>query len=262
MSRLNEYLMPQEVVALLEMSKLSLHALRVFHACYAYVDRMPLLSVEIVAMTGKPGCTALCSELAGITGPASGKSIDWIRRAIPEFDGSELFSQLVTDENGSCLTFKFSSKVAKASMRRSKSAPFAMLDSDKVAAISSAAELLFFTRAVMLERCDHHSFYLPHIDPELAPWTDNSKKSWMRVAARVGERLQQEYLILPERDPLSRTIVRVKVKVVSQNSKWTPECLFPRRSRAGVSIVHEGRFRSLTKTELFDRRMWTRVTAP
>lgn len=162
----------------------------------------------------------------------------------------------------STCSFKFSSKVAMASMPRGKKTPFAMLDSNDVATISSAPELLFYTRAKMVGGCDHHSFHLPNVGHSSTPWTDDTKKSWLRVAARVGLRLQQDYLFLPVRDPLTQAILGVKVKVVSENSKWTPECLFPRRSGAGVSIIYDGRYRSLKKSELFDRRMWTRITTP
>lgn len=262
MSKPSEYLMYQDLISLIERTKLSLHALRLFHACYAYTDRTPLLSVEFISATGRPGCTAACSELATITGSPAGKSTAWIKDSIDELKHTNLMAHLSLDESGKLLTFKFSSKVAMATMPRGKKTPFAMLDSNVVATISSAPELLFYTRAKMVGGCDHPSFHLANVGHNLTPWTDETKKSWLRVAARVGLRLKQDYLVLPVRDPLTRAIVGVRVKVVTENSKWTSECLFPRRSGAGVSIVHDGRYRSLTKSELFDRRMWTRITTP
>jgi|GEM_PF-3637109 len=52
MSKPSEYLMTEKVVAMIERANPSLHLLRLFHACYAYVDRDKLLHLGIV-VTGR-----------------------------------------------------------------------------------------------------------------------------------------------------------------------------------------------------------------
>lgn len=100
MSKPSEYLMYHDLISLIERSKLSLHALRLFNACYAYTDRTPLLSVQLISATGRPGCTAACSELATITGSPSGKSTAWIKGSIDELKKTNLMPDLSLDETG------------------------------------------------------------------------------------------------------------------------------------------------------------------
>ena len=261
MSKPTEYLMPQKIVALIEDSKSSLHMLRLFHACYAYVDKNPLMSVGVIGMTGKPACTASCSDLAALTGSPSGKSNAWIKNVVKEFDEKSLFSKLELNESGTLLSFKFSPRVGPASLRNIKT-PFAMMDVDDVATISSASELLFYTLAKLVYNASQPLFYLPHIDPETNPWTDDRKKSWLRVAARVGMRLDQHYLIFPKHDPCTRKTVRVRVNVVTKQSQWSAGRLYPQGASAAVSVVHGGEYRSLKRAELLSRKAWTRVATP
>ena len=261
MSKPSEYLMTEKVVAMIERANPSLHLLRLFHACYAYVDRDRLLHVGIVAMTGKPPCKALCADLADISGSPSAKSTAWIKDVVSSHRPNTLFSHLALEPCEKVLSFKFCATLGKAILRN-KTIPFAMVDGDEIATISSAAEALFYTRAKMVAGADRPFFYIPGIDPRSAPWSHDRKKSWLRVAARVGKRLGQHYLVLPERDAMSREIVRVRIKVVAAHSRWSPECLFPRRCNASVAIVHDGEYRSLTKAELLSRRCWTRVIGP
>lgn len=260
MSKPTEYLMTKEIVALVEKTKPSLQLLRLFHACYAYVDREQQLSVGVLAMTGKPSCSVPCSVLAAITGSPEAKSNAWIRTAIQEGGWEYLFSKLDLDDSGTLLTFKFAPCIGPASIRSSKETVFAMLDSDDIRTISSANEVLFYTKAVMVRQANQPLFHIPNICPKTAPWTDSVKKSWLRIAARVGERLGHDYVLAPQWDPLTREISLVRVKVVTEHTRWSPGCLFPRPPCPPVAVVHGGNFVCLNKSELVERRNWTRAT--
>ncbi|MAZ22094.1 hypothetical protein [Roseovarius sp.] len=262
MSKPTEYLMPTKLVAMVEDAKPSLHLLRLFHACYAYVDRNPLLHVGVIALSNRPACTVLCSDLAAITGSPQAKSNAWIKSAIDGEGWRSLFSLLTLDTTGRLLTFKFAPKVGVAAQRNEEKTPFAMLDSEEIRVIRSVDEAFFYTRALMVAQSNQPLFYLPNICPEVAPWTDNSKKSWLRIAARVGAKLDQHYLIIPRRDPLTRRVTRVRVNVTTKSSFWTAGQFFPLPPCPPVSIVHDGKFRSLSRDELVSRKMWTRVTRP
>ena len=135
-----------------------------------------------------------------------------------------------------------------------------MLDSDQIRTISSANEAMFYTKAVMVGQANQPSFYIPNICPETAPWTDSSKKSWLRIAARVGERLGQEYVVVPQRDPMTRAISMVRVKVVTSTTRWSQGYLFPRPPCPPVAVVYGGSFACLKKGELMERRNWTTAT--
>ena len=187
MSKPTEYLMPKKLVALVEQAKPSLGLLRLFHACYAYVDRNPLLTINLVALTGKPACRARCSDLSAITGSPGAKSSTWIADVVEDDGWRTLFSRLEIDPSGMELSFKFTPKVGSASHRGSDKIVFAMIDGDEIRTISSANEALFYIRAVMVDKSDQPAFDIPGICPDSAPWTDNRKKAWLRIAARVSK---------------------------------------------------------------------------
>ncbi|WP_045319496.1 hypothetical protein [Limimaricola cinnabarinus] len=259
MSKPTEYLMPKELVALVEKAKPSLHLLRLFHGCYAFVDSQKHLSVGVIATTGLRGCSVACSDIAAIAGSPGGKSNAWVEAAIDAGDWRHLFSHLSLDTTGRDLTFKFAPKVGNAWLRQ-KADPFAMLDSEEVRKISSANEVLFYTQAAMVHRAEQPMFNLPFICPISQPWNDDTKKTWLRIAVRVGQKLGQDYVFIPKRDPLNRLVVAVVVKVVTSSSLWSPGALFPRPPCPPVSVVHDSGFSSLRKAELIARRNWTRAT--
>ena len=262
MSKPTEYLISQKLVAMIEAAKPSLHLLRLFHACYAYVDRHPLLNVGIIALQGKPACTALSSDLAAITGSPCAKSNTWIRTAVEQGAWDSLFEKLSLDTTGRLLTFKFARKVGVNAQRSEKDKVFAMIDSMELRKISSSAEALFYTKAVMVNQANQPMFSLPKLCPETKLWTDSAKKSWLRIATRVGERLSQHYVFLPQRDQLTREITQVTVKVVTSTSLWSRERLFRRPPCPPISVVHDGKFYSLTQSDLHARLSWTRVIGP
>ncbi|WP_188480648.1 hypothetical protein [Marivita lacus] len=262
MSKPTEYLMPEKLVALVEQAKPSLGLLRLFHACYAYVDRNPLLAINLVALTGKPACRARCSDLSAITGSPGAKSSTWVTEVVEDDGWKALFSRLEIDPSGMELSFKFTPNVGQAAHRGSDKIIFAMVDGEEIRKISSANEALFYIRAVMVNQADWPAFDIPGICPDSAPWTDNRKKAWLRIAARVSERTGQHYVIIPLRHPLTRKIVRVRVKAVTGWSRWSPGYLFPRLPCPPVAIVKDGSYVSLKNGELREMVKWTRVEGP
>lgn len=120
MSEPTEYLISQKLVAMTEAAEPSLHLLRLFHACYAYVDRRPLLNVGSIALQGKPACTALSSDLAAITGSPCAKSNTWIRTTVEQGAWDWLFEKLSLDATGRLLTFKFARKIGVNAQKRKR----------------------------------------------------------------------------------------------------------------------------------------------
>ena len=261
MSLPTQYLMPEKIIIMIEKAKLSLSGLRLMHSCYAYVDQHPGLRVDFVALTGKPSCTARTIDIASICGPANPKSNAWVRTAAAELHGGKLMSKAVLSEDGRRLSFKFRPDLGPASWRSDKT-KFAMLDAIEVSQISSAYELLVYTRAVMVGGADHHKFALPKIGRNGSPWTEATKKKALRALARVSERLQCDFVVIPVTDAMTGAVVSVEVKPVTPASRWSSRCLYPRRCNASVAVVHPGEFRSLTNADLKERHVWTRAVGP
>lgn len=191
-------------------------------------------------------------------GPRGARDNDMIKHAIPDLQGSNLFDVLELDASSRKLRFQFSRGfVTKA--QEFKGDKFAMIDTDIIAKLRSAPQVLFYSRAAMTGNMRYPSFYLPGISSETGAWK-TSKRSWHRAAEKVGAVLDQEYLFLPELGQFSDEVTRVRVKVSSATTKWSAGKLYGRHSPAAVSVVHDGLARTLSKQELRNRAEWRTVS--
>lgn len=258
MTKPTEYLLTRKIVRMIEQANLSLHQLRLVHACLAYVDRIKHLNIQMLALPTGEGCRASCADLAAITGSPGQKSATWVAETAKAGGLNKFFRECAAEEDGRLLRFKFSPNLGTAAIRNEEDA-FVMLDSDEIATISSAPEFLFYVSSVMVAGANQPQFYIPLAG---APWTDRSKKGWLRVAARVSGRTGHEYLIVPQRDPVTRKIDQVRVKVTTSSSKWSAGCLYPRSPCPAVSVAHGGAYTCLKKADLKSRHAWTQVTCP
>ncbi len=163
MSRPSEYLLPEKAVTIVEQANPPLYALRLFHACYCYMDRDPRLAIEYMSLGGDRACHALCCELNAITGTPGSNDNTMILNGISALQDIRLFETLRLSDCGRVVIFQIARKLA-AEARRSKGDKFAMVDADEIGALGSPAQILFYTRAVMAERANHLSFYLPNCD--------------------------------------------------------------------------------------------------
>jgi hypothetical protein len=120
---------------------------------------------------------------------------------------------------------------------------------------------LFYTQAAMTGNMRYPSFYLPGINPETGPWK-SKKRAWLRAAEKVGVMLDQEYLFIPELGIYSEEVDRVRVKITSASTKWSPGKLYGCPCPQAVSVVHGGLAKTLSKDELRDRVDWRMVSNP
>lgn len=262
MSSPRHYRCEEKVVRLLEEKKLSLNALRLVHATYHHLDNHPGWTVSHMKLTEKSGrprvCTALCSILCETTGSPGANDIGMIHEGMRDVADKDLFRILELD--GRRLRFRYNHGLADAATLYTK-AKFAILDCGIIAQLRSPWQVYFYTRAEMVQRQRRPMFYLPRVCPDNEPWSD-TKRTWLSAAGRVGDILGHHYVFIPELDELCERVIRVKVKIVHQRTLWSEGRLFPRRAAEPVSIVANGKSRTLNRHELDRRKNWTKVEGP
>ncbi len=257
MSSPQHYRCEENVVKLLEIKKLKLNALRLVHATYHYLDNHPAWEPSYMALRESQGtvrsCTVLSAHLCQTTGSPGSNDISMVHEGIRDLKNVGLFETLELD--GRKLKFRYSHSMATAATKHVK-AKFSMIDCGKIAQLRSPWQVYFYIRAEMAHRQNFPSFYLPRVCPEKEPWNE-TKRTWLAAACRVGTLLKHHYIFIPELDPLCENIVRVKVKIVHSKSQWSAGKLFPRHSPEPLSIVSNGKSQTLTRNELKKRRDWT-----
>ena len=257
MSKPTEYRCHAKIVALLEQTKLSLAALRLVHACYHCVDQTPYLRLEMMELPGDRSCRVRCTEVMAAVGTRGANDNRMIHQAIRDLEGRGIFHTLKLDVAAQVLIFQFSKTFVKAG-RQNKGDRFAMIDTEVVSALRSPAHVLFYSRAAMVDRMKYPNFILPAFDEDGPGWVE-TKRSWLRAAARVGEIMGHDYLFVPQLDAFRKRVVLVRVKVDTGRSIWSAGKLYPRLSVEPVSIAAGGTTRTLPAKELRQRREWRRV---
>ena len=91
------------------------------------------------------------------------------------------------------------------------------------------------------------------------PWS-KTKRTWLSAACRIGELLGHHYIFIPELDAQCERVIAVRVKIVHQKTQWSQGRLFSRRATEPVSIVANGKSRTLTRHDLTHRSSWNSVT--
>lgn len=256
MSKPSEYRCQEDVLRLLEKHNLSLPALRLVHACHYYVDQHPRWHLGLMTNAGARNCTVRCTDLIAATGTAGAKDNRMIADGIRDLADKGIFTVLDLSENRRKLTFRFSKSFVNAGTHL-KNSRFAMLDTEILAKLRSPAHVMFYSWATMVQRAKFPQFSFRGVG-ENDPWS-NSKRSFLRAAASVGGHLGHGYVIIPELDDFQEYVAFVRVKIVSASSQWSPGMLYPRSSPEAVSIVQNGVARTLTRSELRQRRDWTHI---
>lgn len=261
MSGPSQYRCEADVVALLERRKLSLHALRLVHAMYHYLDNHPGWKPAMMALpatkTDDKIATALCAELCATTASPGANDLRMIHNGVRDLENTGLFEHL--EISGRKIRFRFSITFAHAT-QQIKGGKFAMLDCDIIARLHTSSQILFYTRAAMLTRADYPKFMLPGVCPANAPW-DKTKRIWLASAARVSDELDQDYLLVPELDRKRERVQGVWVKISHAKTDWSPDKLYPKYTGVPIAVASQGRAHTLTRSEQTNRRKWTRVTS-
>jgi len=262
MSSTTQYRCEENVVTLLESAKLSLNGLRFVHATYHHLDNHPGWTPSHMSlkptMTDSRICTVLAAELCATTGTPGANDISMIRKGIEDVEGRNLFQHLELDRRK--VRFRYSKQMAEAT-QHFKNAKFAILDCDEIARLRSPWDVLFYTRASMVTRQDWPVFSLPRICPVSEPWKE-TKRTWLAAACRVGERLNQHYVVIPELDAKREHVTGVRVKIVHGRSKWSKGKIFPRYAIEPVCVVAHGKAETLSREKLRHRRDWSKATGP
>lgn len=81
----------------------------------------------------------------------------------------------------------------------------------------------------------------------------------MGAAERISTELHHDYVLEPIENPETSEIFWIKVKIVKKVSAWQPQKLFPRDAAHSVCTVVSGKANTLTRSQLRERRDWTRA---
>lgn len=258
MSSPRHYRCEEKVVKLLEERKLSLNGLRLVHATYHYLDNHPGWKPHYMNLKAADGkeriCTALCAQLCETTGSPAANDINMIHHGIRDLENTDLFRTLKLD--GRKLRFRFGHRLA-AGAEKIKAGKFVVLDCGIIATLRSPWQVYLYTRAEMVHRQRNPMFFLPRVGPA-ERWQD-TKRTWLSAARRIGEIMGHHYVIIPELDEQCEQVIAVKVKVVHRKTQWSEGRLYPRHAPEPVSIVATGKSRTLTRHELRRRTNWTLV---
>lgn len=262
MSSPRHYRCEEKVVKILEERKLSLNGLRLVHATYHYLDNHPGWEPQYMNLKAPDGkeriCTALCAQLCETTGAPAANDISMIHQGMHDVAGTDLFRTLELD--GRKLRFRFGHSLA-AGAAKYTNRKFVILDCGIIARLRSPWQVYFYTRAEMVHRQRNPIFYLPRVGPKSEPWQD-TKRTWLSAARRVGEIMGHHYVFIPELDDQCEHVIAVRVKVVHRTTQWSEGRLFPRHAPEPVSVVANGKCSTLTRHELRKRKNWTLVDGP
>jgi hypothetical protein len=256
------YCLHEKMVLVCEEHSLSFRALRLLHGLMFVLDELSGRNgMRLIQIAQRPREIA-AATIASAVGPRGARDHRGLRRAMSELHATGLTTRLELDPTGRVLTFALDPHIAKLSMLYKKDR-FAILDTDRIAECGNAQDILFYTRAAMLERADWPMFEIPQLKGA-APshgWRTSSRL-WLASAERFSRLLGHSYLVLPQTPPFSSQIVGVRVKITHANTSWTPGKLYSIRGSAQPYAIVDGRRRCLTHAECERRRKWSRVEGP
>jgi len=260
MSKQSEFLFTENVAKMVEGASLTLDGLRLVHGCHYYVDSRPELKMGTMAKPMQKSITVRCRSILSASGAPGAKDYDVIDEGIVNHANKRIFDELKRSDCGRKLTFRFSDAYARGSARSGKSSPekFAMIDVDTIGKLRSPYHILFYTRAVMTQGSDYPMFRLPWELSQSKSWAD-VKRRWLGAAERISSELNHDYVLEPIENPETSEIFWVKVKTVKKVSAWPPQKLFPRDAAHSVCTVVSGKASTLTRSQLRERRDWTRA---
>lgn len=254
------YRCEEKIVQHFEDLKLPLQALRLAHACLYLMESRregTLIQYTLPKRTQMPAFVATCAELLTIMGTAKAKDLRALRKGIEQLRATGIFEILSLNDTGRKLSFKPGYTLALCAVR-TKNSPFALVDLEKIRRLRSAQHIYLYVRAEMVQRSDFPLFELPHIRTDAGSW-ERQKRNWRSAALAVHKALDVDLLLVPELDAFRDQIIRVKVKLSTRTSKWSPHKLYSGEAPVSAILVTGGLSTMLSSTEYRTRRNWTRV---
>ena len=262
MATAQTYRLHEKIVLLCEDRIMSFRALRLLHGLLFVLDELSGRNGMLLVQLAQRPHDIAANTIASAVGPRGARDHRGLRQAMSELQAIGLTSVLQLDPTGRVLTFAFTAPFAKLSTPYKKDR-FAILDTDRITECGSVQDILFYTRAAMLERADYPVFEIPRLTGA-APRHDwrSSSRLWLASAERFGRLLGHSYLVLPQTQPFSSAILGVRVKISHANTSWTPGKLYVIKGSAQPYAIVGGRRRCLTHAECETRRMWSQVDGP
>lgn len=262
MSTAQTYRLHEKIVLQCEDRIMSFQALRLLHGLLFVLDELSGRNGMLLVQLAQRPHDIAANTIASAVGPRGARDHRGLRQAMAELQATGLTTVLQLDPTGRVLTFEFTAPFAKLSMPYKKDR-FAILATDRIAECGNVQDILFYTRAAMLERANHPVFEIPQLKGA-APHHDwrSSSRLWLASAERSSRLLGHSYLVLPQTQPFSSAIIGVRVKITHANTDWTPGKLYAIKGSAQPYAIVGGLRRCLTHAECNRRGMWSRVDGP
>ncbi len=257
------YRCEEKIVQHLEDLKLPLQALRLAHACLYLMESTREGTIHQYTLPRRaqmPAFVATCAELLRIMGTAKAKDLRALRDGIEQLRATGIFDILSLNETGRKLSFKPGYTLAQCATRL-KNKPFALVDLEKIRRLRSAQHIYLYVRAEMVQRSDFPLFELPHIRTDAGNW-ETQKRNWRSAALAVHKALGVDLLLVPEQDVFRDKVIRVKVKLSTQTSKWSPQKLYSGETTVSAIVITGGLASMLSGADYRSRRNWTCVGGP
>ncbi|MBC2835155.1 hypothetical protein [Paragemmobacter straminiformis] len=101
-----------------------------------------------------------------------------------------------------------------------------------------------------------HKQTYPYFELRADEWGDRScQKRWKLAAARISKRLGYTLVLCPDIQQFSRTLRRVKVRVMTQGCIWYRKSFYSSSGCTELYEAKDGACRKLTNQQLIERRI-------
>lgn len=256
MSAHTEFRCEEDIVSMIELANLPLHALRVFYGLHYLIDSDPQKTVLTMGPPHRRPMQVKCRKIVQSTFPIGTNDLRLIRSAEEPLLAANIFAKYEYGEKENALEVRYSDKAVLAAEQR-KNGKFAIVDSVWLSRLSTPAQIMFYVRMMMHEAMQAPAFYIPGISTG-TPW-QKMKKPWLRAAEKLSIGFGHQFLFCPEVDRMSEQVIAVRVKISHQRTTWYPGSLYCRKADKPPIAVSSGTSRAITRNELANRSQWTTV---
>ena len=256
MSTPTEFRCDEDIVRMIELANLPLHALRVIYGLQYLIDSDPGTEVFHMGPPHRRAMLVKARKIVQSTFPSGTNDLRLVRAAKDALTTAKILDRYDYLEVGQAVEFRYSDKAILAAEQR-KAGKFAIVDSAWLSQLSTPAQVMFYVRVAMHAGMQAPAFYLPGISTE-TPW-QKVKKPWLSAAEKLSKGLGYRFLFCPEIDRMAETVVAVRVKISHQKTAWFPGSLYCRTADKPPIAVISGSSQAITRNEVAVRNQWTQV---
>ncbi len=256
MSTPTEFRCDEDIVRMIELANLPLHALRVIFGLQYQIDSNPGTKVIQMGPPYRRPMLIKARKIVQSTFPSGTNDLRLVRAAKDSLIAAQILDRYDYIDVGQAVEYRYSDKAILAAEER-KTGKFAIVDSAWLSQLSTPAQIMLYVRVTMHAGMNAPKFYVPGISAE-NPW-QKVKKPWLSAAEKLSKKLGYGFLFCPEIDRMSEKVVAVRVKISHQKTAWYPGSLYCRTADKPPIAVISGSSQAITRNELAVRSQWTQI---